>query len=520
MQPVPKRARTTVSAPDALETLDPDQREAVKMVDAGHNVLLYGGPGSGKSHTLRVIIARLRARHQRGVLVAAPTGVAALLVDGQTMHSKPGPGVPTGCTKSFKFMQQGLSKAMWSALKVLVIDEISMVDAEFLDWYTAAGLQGRKIQVVLCGDFAQLPPVPNKGGGLANDELLARCRRASDASKDPWQTTPFGLDECSGRYAFQTATWRRLNLKVALLTGAHRTTDDALLAALTDIRVGAGDTPTVSRLLELTTRPLAAVDGVMPTRLFSRRADVQQHNEAALARLDPGSHRSYDAHDAAEPADLQSDSFFKECPAASRLALRVGAQVMLVQNEPVGGPLPRLVNGSRGVVIGFAPLASDEKTSKTGAQKSATQPIEYPVVRFLGGREETIGPKAFKKELYMRGEVARMQVPLALAWALTVHKSQGASIDLLTVDLNGAFADGQAYVAISRASRLEGLQIVNFAPELIHANPIIVEFEAAMKAGCLAEFVATIPPWWASILEHPGWAALFRRHPVFCGLIG
>jgi len=413
-----------------------------------------------------------------------------------------------------------LSKAMWSALKVLVIDEISMADAEFVDWYMAAGLQGRKIQVVLCGDFAQLPPVPNKGGGLANEELLARCRRASDGSKDRWATTPFGLDECSGRYAFQTAIWRRLNLKVALLTGAHRTTDDALLAALTDIRVGAGDTPAVRRLLELTTRPLAAVEGVIPTRLFSRRADVQQHNEAALARLDPDSHHSYDAHDAAEPADLQSDSFFKECPAAGRIALRVGAQVMLVQNEPVGGPLPRLVNGSRGVVIGFAPLASvDDKAQKAG-QKIAAPPVEYPVVRFLGGRQETIGPKGFEKDIYMRGKVARKQVPLALAWALTIHKAQGASIDLLTVDLNGAFADGQAYVAISRASRIDGLQIMGFSPELIHANPVIVEFEAAMKAGCLAEFVTTIPPWWAPILDHPGWAALFRRHPVFNSFIG
>jgi len=442
-------------------------------------------------------------------LVCAPTGVAALLIDGQTMHSRPGPGVPEGCTKGFKFMFQGMSRAMWSKVKALVLDEVSMADAEFLDWYMAAGLQGRRVQVVLCGDFAQLPPVPNSNDSLDDPETLARCTRASDAAspKDPWATTPFGLKECSGQYAFQTAAWRRLDLHVALLTGAHRTTDDVLLRALVDLRVGSGDTPAVRRLLEHTTRTLEAVDGILPTRLFSRRADVQKHNEDALKRLDPSTQHVYTAQDMASPNELASDGFFKDCPAARVLTLREGAQVLLVRNEETGGPTPRLVNGSRGVVIGFRAL--DDK--KPGA-------VLYPVVRFLAGREEVIGPKTFKKELYMRGEVARHQVPLALAWSLTIHKAQGASIDLLTVDLNGAFADGQAYVGISRASRLDGLQIVGYSHTLVRANPTIAAFEEALRTGRLAEFVKSTPPWWAPIMERPEWAALFGRHPVFNGL--
>jgi ATP-dependent DNA helicase PIF1 len=499
MQKLPKRAR--IAPP---EPLDADQQRAVEMVDAGQNVLLYGPPGTGKSHTLRCIIRRLRARYPGRVLVCAPTGVASLLIDGQTLHSKPGPGVPLGCTSKFKNMLYGVSKAMWAQLRALVIDEISMADGEFLDWYLACGLDRRRVQVVLCGDFAQLPPVPARGDPLDDPEVLARHVAASAASSDRYATTPFGL--CSGRYAFQTAAWRRLDLHVALLTGAHRTTDDALLGALVDLRAGLGDTPAVRRLLDLTARPLAAVEGVQPTRLFARCDDVHRHNAAALSRLDAATHHVYAAVDSATPAALENDAFFRECPAVERLALRLGAQVLMLRNEEPGGPTPRLVNGSRGVVVGFRRL--DEK-----------RPTEYPVVRFIGGREETIAPKAFSRELYMRGMVTRHQVPLALAWSMTVHKSQGSSLDLLVVDLTGAFAHGQAYVAISRASRVAGLQIVGFSPERVHADPTVLAFEEALRAGRMAEFVREQPPWWAPILARPDWAALFRLHPTFAAFV-
>lgn len=511
MQPCGRKRKRSVEGPPEL---DDDQKRAVEMVDSGKNVFITGGPGSGKSHTLRYIIAKLEKRFPGQVLVTAPTGVAALIVSGQTLQSKPGPGVPRGCTKAFCNMWSRTSRAMWQRIRVLVLDEISMADAEFMEWYAEIACR-RNIQVILCGDFAQLPPVPGNQGSLLDEELLERCLAASTDNR--WATTPFGLDECSGRHAFQTAFWRTTNPRLAHLRGAHRTTDDVLLAALADMRVGLGDTPAVQELVAATSRKLEAVEGVLPTLLFARRADVQHHNAAALRGLSSATYR-YTAQDTAVPTEpatpdqrarLEGDSFFRECQAASSLELKVGAQVMLVKNEEPG-PEPRLVNGSRGVVTGFRvpdPNPTDKKPKKVARQ--------YPVVRFLCGREEVIEPTRFEKELYQQGTLTRTQVPLALAWALTVHKAQGASIDLLAVDLAGTFADGQAYVAVSRASRIDGLQIINFTPECVRTSPLIRAMGIALQDGRLREFVHSVPTWWAPIVQHPRWLGLYEKHPSF-----
>jgi ATP-dependent exoDNAse (exonuclease V) alpha subunit len=505
MQPVGRKRKR--SAPTPETDLDPDQRAAVEMVRAGHNVFVTGGPGAGKSHTLRVIVTVLQEKFPGGVLVTAPTGVAALLVGGQTLNSKPGPGVPRGCTSSFTYMLRGTSRDMWKQIRVLVIDEISMVCAEFLEWYAEATMAGHRIQVVLCGDFAQLPPVPENQGSMTDSECLARFLDPKNKD-DKWSSTPFGLREVSGRHAFQTAFWRGLNLRVARLTGAHRTTDDVLLGALTDLRLGLGDTPAVRRLVRETARPLVPIQGVVPTRLFPRRSDVASYNTAALQKLDRSTARAYAAKDSVSLAAgcppgtherLAGDAFFRECQASGSLELRVGSQVMLVRNEADATITPRLVNGSRGVVVGFRPVGTSDS----------------PVVRFACGREVTIEPVRFEKELYMQGTCVRLQLPLAPAWAVTIHKAQGASIDLLTVDLTGTFADGQAYVAISRASHVDGLQIVGFTPACVRTSRLTREFGEALDSGRLAGFIATVPTWWAPVVADERWRQLYERHPAF-----
>ncbi len=486
--------------------LDPDQQRAVDMVMAGKNVFVTGGPGAGKSYTLRVIKAMLEERRPGEVLVVSPTGVAALIIGGQTLHSKPGPGIPKGSTKAFGNMASRTSRQMWTRVKVLIVDEVSMVDAEFIDWYLEkAGVD--RLQLVLCGDFAQLRPVPEDQGSLDNPHVLARCLRASAAVTDRWATTPFGLKESSGHSAFQTAFWRRANPQVALLRACHRTNDDLLLRALADIRVGVGDSPAVEALLKETRAPLELVNGVAPTKLYARKVDVRSHNSTALGRLPGSTAHHYRATDTVVPLDrtvdrptLENDGFFRECQAVGGLELREGAQVMLVKNEEAG-QTPRLVNGSRGIVVDFKPAVGGT--------------VEYPVVRFACGREELIEPAKFEKELYQRGALSRIQVPLALAWALTVHKAQGASIDLLEVDLDGTFADGQTYVAVSRASSISGLRIVNFSPSCVRACPMIAEFSRALDEGRMAEFVASVPTWWAGIARRPEWLELYRRHPTF-----
>ena len=184
-----------------------------------------------------------------------------------------------------------------------------------------------------------------------------------------------------------------------------------------------------------------------------------------------------------------------ECPAAKRLALRMNAQVILLQNERDGDSLPpaeRLVNGSRGVVVDWKPVDNGDGTT-----------TEYPIVKFRNGRVKFITPVEFEKSIYLLGTCVRRQVPLELAWALTIHKSQSLSIDYMIADLGGCFTDGQAYVAISRARSLDGLQIRKFSRDKIKTNETVRRFYSAVKEGSVDAFIRTLTLWWAPLVQHP-----------------
>jgi hypothetical protein len=242
--------------------LDAGQQRAFDAALSGQNIFLTGGPGTGKSHTLRQIIAGLKAKQgDKSVLVTAPTGVAALIAEGQTLHSSPGPGIPRGTTEAFGNMRSNTNSAIWGKCQTLVVDEISMVDAEFFDWFVS---NVGPVQLVLCGDFAQLPPVRDKQGSLDDENFLGDCvaaarrkglpegrhkarhcdpsvnDRYNDQScwLDPARHTPFGLVETSGKLAFQSMAWRRAALRVLHLTEVHRTREPVLLDALTALRRG------------------------------------------------------------------------------------------------------------------------------------------------------------------------------------------------------------------------------------------------------------------------------------------
>ena len=732
--PSPKRPRTFGNMPladqqqgysspmrteePAKEDLDRHgQKQAFDDVVVRHlNVFLTGGPGTGKSFTLRKMIEALKGQHgDTGVLVAAPTGVAALIAEGQTLHSKPGPGVPKGTTECFSNMRSKSSHAFWSQIRVLVIDEISMVDAEFLDWYMVHVPD--EVQLVFCGDFVQLPPVPDKQGTLNSDSHLNNCvaaarRKDNKAAnggpegkeaagrQDPavdddintnggWldmtRCTPFGMRETTGKFAFQSVAWRRARFAIRHLTVVHRTKEALLLDALTDLRSGLARSAAIQQLVSQTARPLPPRDGVQPTTLYPKKMDVASMNRQKLEQLDAGTRREYEAFDSAEihedappwvrVNDLMGDSFFaSDCQAARRTELRLGAQVMLLRNETSSADgsemrVPtsrRLVNGSRGVVIAYdyaCPLRSDDhgpiseagaggggggggassssaghvqptcgcgnpaawacvrrrcgncctgsncerhngggggggggrgrgrggdgdgggdglgggpsadatdpragddyltppppmpegpppelallppsweevstKNPSTGEQQRGWRhretgqvvltrpaPVLYPVVRFVGrnggpGRIKLIRPEPFEKHIYVKGTCTRMQVPLALAWALTIHKGQGSTIDYLTVDLHGSFAEGGAYVAISRAVSIDGLEIRNFTASAVKSSDLVRSFYAAVAVNEHEAFLRTPGLWWGSpILSHAlsRWASLYRRNRVF-----
>ena len=565
----------TMSKRVRSQSLDATQRRAVDLVKEGRNVFLTGPPGTGKSFTLGEIVRALEDKHgSDSVLKTAPTGAAALLIQGQTIQSSPGPGVPSGTVQQFRAMAKA---NRWAKVKALVIDEVSMLDAEFFEWYIEC--LPKKLQIVLCGDFFQLPPV---GAGRSPDRMVseddlaryvveARQDGASfkDASmervkavagqycpakedggwKMPWESTPFGLAECKGKYIFQTFAFYDLQLAIVQLTQVYRTTDTILIQAQRAIREGDVSHHAVQELVEKTSRPLEEVEGVRATRILPLKRDVAEINAYELSLLDPSTRVQYTSYDTTVPRSnsaawvkesLDKDAFFRsECPVGETMELRVGAQVMLLRNE--AREFGTLVNGSRGVVVGFAPrplsyeggyFCIDDEDKKEGKEEESEPlgsfsfskddddcEIRFPVVRFSDGESRLVLPHDFRKVVYGKGECIRKQLPLGLAWGVTVHKTQGASLDRAVVDLNGTFAEGQAYVGISRARTLEGLEIRNFSQSAVKTDPLIREFYAALNEGeeALKALFARPGMWWGDAVKDQDekWGALFRRHPNF-----
>ncbi|MFZ1626487.1 MAG: PIF1 family DEAD/DEAH box helicase [Candidatus Moraniibacteriota bacterium] len=401
------------------------QETALNILKLGKNVFLTGPAGSGKTFVLNRYIQYLR-RQKIEVAVTASTGIAATHMNGVTIHSWSGLGIRDALTEreAKDIAESGDLVARYRKTKVLIIDEVSMLDANRLDAVEKLCramkdpfLPFGGLQVVLCGDFFQLPPV-NKGG-----ETI--------------------------RFAFESAAWQSMGLKICYLEEQHRHEDDILKHLLNAIRTSKV-TDDVHELLQERAQALDADDGAAAhaTKLFTHNTDVDLLNNRELLRIDAPAY-AYTMKHRGKRALIET--LQKNCLAPERLVLKAGAQVMFVKNNFDAG----YVNGTLGRVVRF-----DKET-------------KMPIVETFAGREVTVISAEWQLADGEDVVAAIEQLPLRLAWAVTVHKSQGMSLDAAEIDLRKSFEYGMGYVALSRVRRLSGLFIRGINTRALEVHPTV-----------------------------------------------
>lgn len=414
-------------------TPNAEQAEAMRLLDAGKNVFLTGVAGTGKTFALD---AWLRRQSRGFVAVTASTGIAATHIGGQTVHSWCGCGIANRKARTIadKWWWRERVRPVIAGTDVLVIDEVSMLDG--VTFELVSDLCGRArgcreipfggLQVVLVGDMGQLTPVEEESKG----------------------------------FPFETDAWWDGEFRTVELRRVMRQSDRAFVSALQEVRNGTMSAETMrlfsSRLRAYDPEERGAV------RLMAHNSKVDAINTMKLARLD-GEERVFLAHDMGEEKAMEQ--LDKTCLSPKTLRLKVGARVMLTKNGP-----PLFVNGSMGYVEGWG-----ERDGKP-----------YVEVRIDDGPTIEVGRAEWKRtrvEAEDGGiphevvEAHRLQFPLRLAWAITIHKSQGMTIDLVSVDLSGVFAPGQSYVALSRARTLDGLNIEGWrGANSVMAHPTVMAF--------------------------------------------
>lgn len=386
-----------------------DQHTTLEILKSGHNVFLTGAPGTGKTYVVNQYISYL---HEHGVFPAlvAPTGIAASHINGQTIHSFFGLGIKDEITEEDveKILQKPQVMKNLKKMRVLIIDEISMLSPLLLDaidlilrsYHVSLDPFGG-IQVIFSGDFFQLPPVRS----------------------DPQY-----------RFAWQSHAWQRLDPVICYLQKSYRQQDDPLLELLQEIRGQRVSEDSMDMLRKRYRRNPEHTNE--PTKLYTHNADIDRINYAQL-RLIPGGMETFDAECSGNGINVER--IFKSSLVARELDLKKGAQVMFIKNSIEQG----YINGTMGTVIDFE-----------GREKT-------PVVETFSGRIIKVQPQEWNLEDHNGKIIASVsQIPLKLAWAITVHKSQGMTLDTAEIDLSKTFELGQGYVALSRLKSIHGLKLM------------------------------------------------------------
>ena len=420
------------------------QSQALSILKSGVNIFLTGEPGSGKTHLLNEYIKYLR-NHNIEPAITASTGIAATHIGGITVHSWSGIGIKTKLDKSdlnkiktSQYIVRRITKT-----KILIIEEISMLTGDTLSMIDTVCREIKQnskpfggIQVIFAGDFFQLPPVVRR-------EVKENTQTMLLDGSTPLTTSSF---------AFYSSTWKELNPTVCYLTEQHRQEDGDFLELLSAIRDNVFNK---NHLSHIETRRIRSIDFTKDKalknipKLFSHNTDVNRINDEVLASIREEQNTFIISVQGPDPLVT---ALKKGCLSPEILYLKIGASVMFTKNNPKEG----FVNGTLGVVDSFDKISGN------------------PIVKIRSERLIEVESMDWTIEENGKVRASISQLPLRLAWAITVHKSQGMSLDEAVMDLSQVFEFGQGYVALSRVRRLSGLYILGWNEQTFRVHPEIL----------------------------------------------
>jgi ATP-dependent DNA helicase PIF1 len=423
--------------------LNEKQKEAFEIINSGQSIFLTGPAGVGKSEIIKLFY-RLKKDCNQKIALTSTTGVSAVLIGGTTLHSYLGIGLGTNSTDKLvkKIENSTFYKNRWLKLETLIIDEISMMSPELFDKLESMARLIRKdkkvlfntknnpgnkpfggIQLILSGDALQLPVVNNH------------------------------------RLFFEAESWDRCIQKVVYLDQIIRQNDLIFQKCLNEVRMAKLSDETIDILSNCDKNDLSNEFGIRPTCIYPINVTVDKVNTKELSKLE-GELREYEMEIKIHNIRYldRVAKYKKSIKAVEKLTLAKDAQVMLLANLDVEDGL---ANGSRGIVIDFVE--------------------DIPIVRFMNGREKLIDFHAWDIEELDEKVATIYQIPLKLAYACTVHSSQGLSLDCVEINMKNFFEYGQVYVALSRVRSLKGLKLKNFDEKLIKVHPTAFKFYSNLE---------------------------------------
>jgi len=406
------------------------QITALNILKTGKNLFITGSAGTGKTYLLNQYIQYLKERCIYPVVVA-PTGIAASHLKGQTIHSFFALGIRDTVVDNgyVEFLlEKSYLKSRFSKLKVLIIDEISMVSPEIfasMDKVLRAFKNSPEpfggVQVVISGDFFQLPPV-------------------SREFKEK-------------RFAWQSPVWKSLELKSCYLTEKFRQDDDKLIQILDEIRTGEVSSHSQQLLDNCFHHELSTA--FQPTKLYTHNVDVERINLEELQRL-KGKAEVFKYTSKGSAKNIEK--IFKSALVLEEITLKKDAVVIFIKNNPEKS----YVNGTTGIVVGFEG--------------------DIPVVKTTSGQKIRVIAEDWTLENDKGETVATVsQIPLRLAWAITIHKSQGMTLDAVEIDLSKTFEVGQGYVALSRIKNINGLRLLGLNEMALRVEPLTLRIDEPIK---------------------------------------